>query len=107
MFEDSKNYYDILEITPMASMQEIHEAYNKARNAYAGDSVAMYSLMSNDDCAKILEQIELAYSILGVIEKRSEYDKVKGFNQNKKYDQSAEKEKDFLKNFNGILISDF
>jgi curved DNA-binding protein CbpA len=102
MFEDKKNYYDVLEIEPSASMQEIHDAYNKARNAYAGDSAALYSLMSADDCARILDQIEEAYSILGVMEKRSQYDKARGFNQEeynleKDYSDSKTQKRDLEK----------
>lgn len=78
---ERKNYYDVLEIAKNASLQEIHEAYQKVKNAYAGDSVALYSLMTQEECDKILEQIEEAYSVLGIPDKRREYDKARGFNQ--------------------------
>ncbi len=81
MESERKNYYDVLEIEPNANPQQIENAYIRARNAYSGDSVALYSLMSRDECESILGQIEEAYSILGFPEKRREYDRLRGFNQ--------------------------
>lgn len=78
---DKKNYYEVLEIPVNASPQDIEKAYVRSRNAYSGDSVALYSLMTNQECAQILEQIEEAYAVLGFPEKRREYDRVRGFNQ--------------------------
>ncbi len=78
---EKKNYYEVLEIQPHVTHQEIQNAYNRARNAYSGDSAALYSLMSQDTCDQILEQIEEAYLILGAPEKRREYDKARGLNQ--------------------------
>ncbi len=81
MMEERNNYYEVLEVDPSATLQEIHNAYVRAKNAYSGDSTALYSLMSQEECDKILDQIEEAYSILGIAEKRREYDKARGFNQ--------------------------
>lgn len=78
---NKKNYYDVLEIPVNATLQDIHNAYIRSKNAYSGDSAALYSLMSQDECNQILDQIEEAYSILGIAEKRREYDKVRGLNQ--------------------------
>ena len=80
MDTEKKNYYEVLEIPMGASPQEIERAYTRARNAYSGDSVALYSLMSQAECDTILNQIEEAYAILGFPEKRREYDRVRGFN---------------------------
>lgn len=79
--DNKNNYYEVLEIETNATLQEIHNAYIRAKNAYSGDSAALYSLMSQDECNKVLDQIEEAYSILGIAEKRREYDKARGFNQ--------------------------
>lgn len=78
---DRKNYYEVLEVETNSTLQEIHNAYVRAKNAYSGDSAALYSLMTQDECDQILNQIEEAYSILGTAEKRREYDKVRGLNQ--------------------------
>ena len=80
-FEDRKNYYDVLEVEPNSTLQDIHNAYVRTKNAYSGDSAALYSLMSSEECDKILNQIEEAYSIIGVADKRREYDQARGFNQ--------------------------
>lgn len=79
--DDHKNYYEVLEVPTTSTLQDIHNAYLRSKNAYAGDSAALYSLMSSDECDKILQQIEEAYCILGVPDKRREYDKVRGLNQ--------------------------
>lgn len=82
MEAEKKNYYDVLDIPHNASPQAIETAYIRGKNAYSGDSAALYSLMTNDECRAILEQIEEAYSVLGFPEKRREYDRLRGFNQN-------------------------
>lgn len=81
MEDEKRNYYEALEININATPAEIENAYVRARNAYAGESVALYSLMTKDECQAILNQIEEAYSILGFPEKRREYDRLRGFNQ--------------------------
>lgn len=81
MDTEKKNYYDVLEIEPNANPQQIEQSYIRARNAYSGDSVALYSLMTRDECEAILSQIEEAYAVLGFPEKRREYDRLRGFNQ--------------------------
>jgi curved DNA-binding protein CbpA len=81
MDAEKKNYYEVLEIETNANPQQIENAYIRARNAYSGDSVALYSLMTRDECDSILGQIEEAYSVLGFPEKRREYDRLRGFNQ--------------------------
>jgi curved DNA-binding protein CbpA len=81
MEAEKKNYYEVLEISTNASPQEIENAYVRAKNAYSGDSVALYSLMTKDECDSVLQQVEEAYSIIGFPEKRREYDRLRGFNQ--------------------------
>jgi curved DNA-binding protein CbpA len=81
MDAEKKNYYDVLEIAANAAPQEIESAYVRVKNAYSGDSVALYSLMTKDECDAVLGQIEEAYSIIGFPEKRREYDRLRGFNQ--------------------------
>lgn len=81
MEAEKKNYYEVLEIDTNATPAQIENAYLRARNAYSGDSVALYSLMTKDECRSILDLIEEAYSIIGFPEKRREYDRLRGFNQ--------------------------
>jgi curved DNA-binding protein CbpA len=81
MDAEKKNYYEVLEIEVNANPQQIESAYIRSKNAYSGDSVALYSLMTKDECNFILDQVEEAYSVLGFPEKRREYDRLRGFNQ--------------------------
>ncbi len=81
MAEDCKNYYEVLEVSMSSSQEDVYSGYVRARNAYTGDSIALYSLMTEDECHRQLELIEEAYSVLSVPEKRREYDKVRGFDQ--------------------------
>ena len=81
MDAERKNYYDVLEIETSATPAQIEQAYLRSRNAYSSESVALYSLMTRDECEAILGQVEEAYSVLGFPEKRKEYDRLRGFNQ--------------------------
>lgn len=96
MDAEKKNYYEVLEIETNATPQQIENAYIRARNAYSGDSVALYSLMTKDECQAILSQIEEAYSVLGFPEKRREYDRFRGFNpgaaQSPRHEHTGSKE---------------
>lgn len=76
-----KNYYDALEVETSAGQEEISIAYRKMLNAYSDDSYAVYSLMSSDECEKIRNLVEEAFSVLGDPLKRKEYDKVRGINK--------------------------
>lgn len=81
MDTEKKNYYDVLEIETNSAPGQIEGAYVRAKNAYSGDSVALYSLMTREECNEILGQIEEAYSVLGFPEKRRAYDRLRGFNK--------------------------
>jgi len=76
-----KNYYDVLEVSQDAKPEEIEQGYLRSKNAFSGESLAMYSLMSNDECEQMLVQIDEAYSILSVPEKRKQYDAARGLNK--------------------------
>lgn len=78
MNDEHKNYYEILETPYDSSFQLLKENYTKARNAYSSDSLALYSLLSEDECSRVLETIDEAYSILSDTKKRKLYDEAKG-----------------------------
>lgn len=78
MNEDLKNYYEVLEVQTSSTTQEIQQAYTRAKNAYTGDSLALYSLLSQDEANKILELIEEAYNILSDPTKRKQYNIARG-----------------------------
>lgn len=67
---ERNNYYEVLEIPINASHEQIVQAYNSALIAYSEDSVAIYSIMSTDDCKVFRDKIEEAYTILGNPDKR-------------------------------------
>ena len=79
--EKAKNYYEILEIPTDASPEEVHQGYIKTKNAYSQDSLALYSLMSQQECESILELIDEAYSIISDPNRRGQYDEARGLNQ--------------------------
>lgn len=92
MDSEKKNYYEVLEVEINSNPNQIETAYKRSRNAYSDDSVALYSLMTKDECNDVLRQIEEAYSILGFPDKRREYDRVRGLNQkSNSYAPSTEK----------------
>lgn len=80
-YQENKNFYEILEVSFDASQGEIQEAYQRAKNAYTGNSLALYSLMTPDECKEILQLIDQAFTVLGDPVRRNEYDKVRGINQ--------------------------
>lgn len=81
MDAERKNYYEVLEVETNATPQQIEASYVRSKNAYTGDSVALYSLMTKDECDRYLGEIEEAYAVLGFPEKRKEYDRHRGLNQ--------------------------
>lgn len=80
MIEKHKNYYEILEISSESQQEDINLGYMRAKNAYAKDSLALYSIMSKEECEQILGLIEEAFSIISDPEKRQLYDNARGIN---------------------------
>lgn len=78
---DLKNYYEVLEIPTTARTEEIYQSYLRAKLAYSSDSLALYSLISVDECKNVLELVEEAYSILSDPMKRKRYDEARGINR--------------------------
>lgn len=68
-------FYDILDIEPNASQQEIRDAYLRTKTTYQRDNIVLYSLISHEEREKMLKKIEEAYSILSDVDKRKKYDK--------------------------------
>src|SRR4051812_24037021 len=75
---DSPTYYDILDLRPDASPQEVREAYLRTKSTYNKDSVALYTLVSTEEREEMLRRIEEAYEILSNAEKRRDYDRNHG-----------------------------
>src|SRR5262245_46679928 len=71
-------YYDVLDLKPEASPQEIREAYLRIKSTYNKDSPALYTLISPAEREEMLRLIEEAYEVLSSTERRREYDRHHG-----------------------------
>lgn len=78
LFEDHSSHYEVLELTPDATPQEIRSAYLRLKSAYSKDNVAHYTLFSRDETESMIQKIESAYLILSNPEKRRTYDQAQG-----------------------------
>lgn len=71
---DELNFYELLEVEPSATPQDIHRAYDRIRKVYDPNSIALYSLFSPEETATIRRKIEDAYRTLMHEKQRNEYD---------------------------------
>jgi DnaJ-class molecular chaperone len=69
-----QTFYEILEISPTATAKEIQRAYEHAKETFHADSLAVYSLFSEEEVNKIQEAIEEAYRVLMDEGLRKSYD---------------------------------
>ena len=69
-----QTHYEILEIPTDASPEEIERAYRMALATYGDDSMAVYSLLSQEDSRATRERADLAYEILSDPKARQRYD---------------------------------
>jgi len=77
------SYYEILELTENATRKEIVEAYQKAKGVYGKDSMAVYSLYSNEDSRDMINLIEEAYQVLINPQRREIYNKEHNINSHR------------------------
>jgi curved DNA-binding protein CbpA len=68
MQDESKNYYEILEITPEAKADDIRRAYFRLAREYHPDH-------SGNNNAAIMAELNHVYEVLSNPQKRQEYDK--------------------------------
>ncbi len=71
---EEQTYYEILEVAPDATSREIQQAYERAKETYQNDSVAVYSLFSEKEMEKIQAVIEEAHRVLMDETSRRNYD---------------------------------
>lgn len=71
-----QNYYELLDISPQASNQEVRWAYDQAMSIYSSDSVPTYSLLSEGERELILSRLVEAYKTLTNGQLRAEYDQL-------------------------------
>ena len=70
----SQNYYEILGVPRTAASDEIRKAYEIAKHTYQSNSLATYSLFSDQENQEILSLISRAYETLFNRQTRTEYD---------------------------------
>lgn len=69
-----QTYYEILEVSPTATAKEIQRAYEHAKETFHADSMAVYSLFSDEEVKEIQEAIEEAFRVLMDEALRRSYD---------------------------------
>jgi flagellar biosynthesis protein FlhG len=71
---EEQTYYEILEVNPTATVKEIQVAYEHAKETFHSDSLAIYSLFSEEEINEIQAAIEEAYRVLMDEALRKRYD---------------------------------
>ncbi len=71
---ENLNFYELLEVSPLATKQEIHRAYERIRRVYEPNSIALYSLFTPEETAVMHQRIEEAYRTLVYEDNRKRYD---------------------------------
>jgi len=71
---EQQTYYEILEVKPGASAKEIQKAYEHAKETFHEDSLAVYSLFTEQEINEIQVAIEEAYRVLMDEALRKSYD---------------------------------
>jgi len=71
---DEMDLYEILNVKESVSQQEIESAYHFEKLSYHHDSLAHYSLLSEEERQLHLRRIEEAFKTLGNPKKRKFYD---------------------------------
>jgi DnaJ-class molecular chaperone len=69
-----QTYYEILEVSPTAKDKEIQRAYEHAKETFDVDSLAVYSLFSEEEVKEIQSAVEEAYRVLMDEALRRSYD---------------------------------
>ena len=95
------DYYELLSVNRNSSLQEIERAYELCKITYQTDSIAYYSLLSEEERKRILDRIERAFQTLRNTKKRKAYD-YEMFESKKEYKERAF----FRKTTEKILIED-
>jgi DnaJ-class molecular chaperone len=68
------NFYELLDLDPNAEMTEVDRAFQRAVQTYGPDSLAGYSILSEEERGRLISRIRQAYSVLADKERRRRYD---------------------------------
>jgi len=71
---DYQNYYEILEVSPHATDEEIQHAFERLATAYSATSPGIHALFPPEDIKVIRAKIEEAYQVLSNPRRRQHYD---------------------------------
>jgi curved DNA-binding protein CbpA len=85
---EEMNLYEVLNLTPSCSQQDIEEAYKIGTFSYHQNSIAHYGLVSDDERQLHLQRIEEAFKILGSPKKRKRYDVIILRHKSQAYDKA-------------------
>jgi DnaJ-class molecular chaperone len=99
------NHYELLDLEPTASKEEIQQSFSRLRKTYDTDSLAVYSILSEEEREHMAARIEEAYKTLIDKEKRMEYDNSIGINAfNDTYPKNQKKIKRKQKRYKKMKI---
>jgi flagellar biosynthesis protein FlhG len=70
----SDSHYELLEVAPTASFEDIRRANRRIRDVYGGESVAISGLYDPASLEAVHRRLDLAYTTLMDAAKRKEYD---------------------------------
>lgn len=70
----SYNYYELLNIPPNASQEDVEQAYKSAQETYAFSNQAIKEVFTEEESVMFLKIVEEAYQVLGNCELRKIYD---------------------------------
>jgi len=73
-FFEGKTHYEVLELRRDAGPEEVERSYRLAAAAYAGDSLAAYSIYDEEELEQIRRRIGEAYRVLSDAGARAIYD---------------------------------
>ncbi len=91
---EEQTHYEILEIRPDATAKEIQKAYDRAKQIFQDDSLAVYSLFSEKERKRIQAAIEKAYQVLMNEELRKSYDQSNSSTFKEQKDEKIQVEED-------------
>ncbi len=83
------DYYELLRVSPEASKLDIINAYRRAKLTFRKDSLAVYSLYTEEELALVRHQVDKAYAVLSDREKRHTYDVQHGHVSSAGFEDSA------------------
>ncbi len=72
---EQQSYYELLEIQASATEEQILDAYARAMETYAPDSIAVYTLADPGQLETLRQRLTLAMETLSEMDKRLEYDR--------------------------------